>query len=646
LEKIIDITEKDLVCILDPETDNISYEPPLKTHTYNYKGKMYKLRSQLVELTTTPNHRMLVKKRAVLENGKFDYKKDFEFITADKCFGKRLKYKKTVQNYQPNDWIGDTFTIPEYTDGNDKYRPEKVVSMNDWIVFFGIWLAEGSCTKDSGSVRIAAHKPRVKRALEPVINNFGYHICKTGKSVDINGEKNCWSISDVQLANYMEQFSVGSINKFFPEWVWQLNKDQSRLFIESMMLGDGYVNRSNANTYYTSSQKMADDLCRLCLHAGWSSHMRLLDGRVAGTETTSKDGRTITSTTDNYTITIIKTKLEPEMNHGHKNSQNGQTEEWEHYEGTVHCLTVRTGIFMVRENGKPVWTGNSRHGQKGTIGMTYKQEDMPFTKNGMVPDLIMNPHALPKRMTIGQLIESVFGKVGAMAGCDLDATPFRKIQVEDIEGVLEQLGYKGAGTEVFYNGKTGEQIKANIFVGPTFYYRLKHLVEDKLHSRSTGPYQLLSKQPAEGRSRDGGFRFGEMERDCWLYSTPIPQNYGLSITIENLANNNGRNTVLSWKESTDCIVPSKQLNFADKGEKECVVATLQDGRKLICTPDHPVLTSNKEWVKIKDLSINNSRLKTGVNYPLMNIQEEIVECNGWTLNVGKCLLKQIQKIDF
>jgi DNA-directed RNA polymerase II subunit RPB2 len=636
-KKIIDITEKDLVCILDPETDNISYEPPLKTHTYNYKGKMYKLRSQLVELTTTPNHRMLVKKRAVLENGKFDYKKDFEFITADKCFGKRLKYKKTVQNYQPDDWIGDTFTIPEYTDGNDKYRPEKVVSMNDWIVFFGIWLAEGCSTKHS--IYIAAHKPRVKSALEPVINNFGYHICKTGKSVDINGEKNCWCFGDVQLANYMEQFRVGSINKFFPEWVWQLNKDQSRLFIESMMLGDGYVNRSNANTYYTSSQKMADDLCRLCLHAGWSSHMRLLDGRVAGTETTTKDGRTITSTTDNYTITIIKTKLEPEMNHSHKKAQNGQTEEWEDYEGTVHCLTVRTGIFMVRENGKPVWTGNSRHGQKGTIGMTYKQEDMPFTKNGMVPDLIMNPHALPKRMTIGQLIESVFGKVGAMAGCDLDATPFRKIQVEDIEGVLEQLGYKGAGTEVFYNGKTGEQIKANIFVGPTFYYRLKHLVEDKLHSRSTGPYQLLSKQPAEGRSRDGGFRFGEMERDCWCHSTPLSQSYGLSITIENLATNNGKNTILSWKESTDCIVPSTQLNFADKGEKECVVATLQDGRKLICTPDHPVLTSDKEWVKMKDLSINNSRLKTGVNYPLMNIQEEIAECNGWKLNVGKMSFK-------
>ena len=158
----------------------------------------------------------------------------------------------------------------------------------------------------------------------------------------------------------------------------------------------------------------------------------------------------------------------------------------------------------------------SRHGQKGTIGMTYKQEDMPYTKDGIVPDIIMNPNAIPKRMTIAQFIECVFGKVGTLSGCELDATPFRKITVENISPIMEELGYKGAGTEILYNGRTGEQIEAAIFMGPVFYYRLKHLVEDKLHSRATGPYQLLTMQPAEGRSRDGGFRFGEMERDCML----------------------------------------------------------------------------------------------------------------------------------
>jgi DNA-directed RNA polymerase II subunit RPB2 len=355
-KEIKDIIKDDLVCILDPQTDNISYEHPEEIHKYNYNGKMYQLKSQLVDLTVTPNHRMWIKRRF----GKgSNYKKDFEYMNAEKCFGRRLKYKKTVENYNPTNWIGDTFILPEFTDGMGKVRPEKIISINDWIIFFGIWLAEGCANKDC--VIIAAHKPRVKKAIEPVINNFGYHICKSGKDLDINGEKNIWSFGDVQLANYMKQFSVGAVNKFFPEWVWQLNKEQSQLFIDSMMLGDGYINKSNANLYYTSSHKMADDLCRLCIHAGWSSHMRLHDGRVAGTETTIKDGRIIKSNADNYTITIIKTKLEPEVNHGHKNTQNGQSEQWINYEGTVHCLTVRTGIFMVRENGKPVWTGNSRH---------------------------------------------------------------------------------------------------------------------------------------------------------------------------------------------------------------------------------------------------------------------------------------------
>ena len=148
--------------------------------------------------------------------------------------------------------------------------------------------------------------------------------------------------------------------------------------------------------------------------------------------------------------------------------------------------------------------------------MVYRQEDMPYTKDGVTPDIIMNPIGLPKRMTIGQLIECVFGKAGSIAGSEMDATPYRDIEVEDISNVLMELGFHSSGTEVLYDGKTGQQITADIFIGPTFYYRLKHLVEDKIHSRSTGPYQLLTRQPTEGRSRDGGLRFGEMERDVMI----------------------------------------------------------------------------------------------------------------------------------
>lgn len=159
---------------------------------------------------------------------------------------------------------------------------------------------------------------------------------------------------------------------------------------------------------------------------------------------------------------------------------------------------------------------SSRHAQKGTIGMTYPQEDMPYSKDGLIPDIIVNPHALPSRMTIGQLLECILGKVCLFKGCDGDATAFNGTDIRVIGKELEKYGLSSSGSEVLYNGKTGEQITTKIFIGPTYYQRLKHLVSEKVHSRATGPYNLLTRQPAEGRSREGGLRIGEMERDCLL----------------------------------------------------------------------------------------------------------------------------------
>jgi len=158
---------------------------------------------------------------------------------------------------------------------------------------------------------------------------------------------------------------------------------------------------------------------------------------------------------------------------------------------------------------------SSRHGQKGTIGMIYKQQDMPFSKNGIVPDVIINPHAIPSRMTIGQLIECLMGKAGCAIGALGDATPFTDCGVENVADVLEQFGMERYGNEILYNGRTGEQIHTEIFIGPVFYQRLKHMVEDKMHTRgANGPVVMLTRQPAEGRARNGGLRFGEMERDA------------------------------------------------------------------------------------------------------------------------------------
>jgi DNA-directed RNA polymerase II subunit RPB2 len=159
---------------------------------------------------------------------------------------------------------------------------------------------------------------------------------------------------------------------------------------------------------------------------------------------------------------------------------------------------------------------SSRHGQKGTIGNIIPECDMPFTKEGIKPDIIINPHAIPSRMTIGQLKETLLGKVLVDLGLFGDGTSFGDFDVKDICKELSRLNYESNGNELMYNGLTGEQIECNIFIGPVFYQRLKHMVNDKAHSRSIGPMVNLTRQPAEGRSRDGGLRFGEMERDCMV----------------------------------------------------------------------------------------------------------------------------------
>ena len=157
---------------------------------------------------------------------------------------------------------------------------------------------------------------------------------------------------------------------------------------------------------------------------------------------------------------------------------------------------------------------SSRHGQKGTCGNIIPEENMPFTAEGVRPDIIINPHAIPSRMTIAQLKETLLGKVLIQMGLFGDGTSFGKFDIKDIASELQKLGYESKGNELMYNGLTGEQIETSVFIGPVFYQRLKHMVSDKMHSRSIGPMVNLTRQPAEGRSRDGGLRYGEMERDC------------------------------------------------------------------------------------------------------------------------------------
>jgi DNA-directed RNA polymerase II subunit RPB2 len=482
---IADAEMEDKVAQLNRDTGKMEYVNPLECMSFDHEGNMYEVETQGVSLCTTLNHRMWIQKRD---------RKEYELVTARNMMGKRVRFQSAAPVSTPD---------LDFTIGSFYFAGPEA---HDWLTLVGIWFAEGIVDPSIRRLEFAANKPRVECQLRDICDrlDLAHSFNETSRKFYVN---------ERDLVYFMESWSVGATRKSLPSWTWSLSAEQSKTLMLGLCSGDGHESET-CLSYSTSSIALRDDIQRLIQQVGWTSQYTLQ--YPAGHEVIFGD-RTVKSTADSWRVGIRRTRTRPTLNHGHVGTQDGQTERVFAFAGKVYCIRVPSEVFLVRRKGGCVFTGNSsRHGQKGTVGMLLNEEDMPFTAGGLRPDLIMNPHAVPSRMTIAQLMETIFGKICSRTGTLGDGTPYNHLKVEQLREHMTSLGMHPYGNEILYNGQTGEMIEAEIFMGPTFYQRLKHMVIDKRHSRSRGPIVSLTRQPCEGRSRDGGLRVGEMERDCML----------------------------------------------------------------------------------------------------------------------------------
>lgn len=327
------------------------------------------------------------------------------------------------------------------------------VDLKAWCTLFGIFLSIGVLESDSISVPIQ-HK-HVQEVLQ---------ACEELLKLRPTRETGLWRYTNTVVVRYLSKLEEARL----PDWCFELPMTYSRAMVFGILCQE------------SCREDLADDFMRLALHCGWSSTTRCTLYTAINQPLVTRDEAC-----------------------------------YKYFDGTVYCCSVPSHVMYVRRKGLPVWCGNSnRSGQKATCGILLPQEDMPFTEDGIVPDLIINPNCIPKRMTIGQLLEVVVSKTGALKGEFRDGTAFERRDMESVCSELEELGYDRYGYESVYSGISGRKMESRLFIGPCFYQRLKHLVADKIHARATGPTVMMTRQPPEGRTKNGGLRFGEMEMNA------------------------------------------------------------------------------------------------------------------------------------
>jgi len=484
-KNVKNITFEDKIACLENNNTLIYHNP---THLYKYEinDEIYEVNSD-ISIQVTKNHRMYIKEKN---------KTNFEIKTAEEIYNNPVYYKTNVENYK--------FEKCEYFEydetGNPtifKFNEHYKINLNSWCIIYGIWTIVGKI--NNNTLYFNTFKKTIKKIIEKL---FLDNIIIFNNQIEIINEHN-----------------------EIPEWTKYLNTLQCKLLIYGIISSSSFVSKIKYNknslffddenkiigfngfdikekiTFQTTLKSLVNDLQQLCFHAGYNSFIKK--------QKNSDNWNVYTITIDNKPVEILN-----------------ETGKYVPFEGFVYCCTVpNDGVIYTKRNGKSCWSGNSMHGQKSTIGLTLSSSDMPFTESGLVPDIIINPQAIPKRMTTGHIMEQKFGKLAVLKGENFDGTPFQDINYDEISKELENFGFDKSGCEIMYDGFSGRKMNVHIYIGPIYYQRLRHLVSNKVHAIALGPTTLMTRQPTGGRSKDGGLRIGEMERDALI-------SHGLSLFLK------------------------------------------------------------------------------------------------------------------
>ena len=488
--------------------------------TGNWDGEENDMASNGVSLLVTEDHDMYAKKGKYYGEGvTWDgvqkgprgasrrVAKDYEKVKASQLFeADAIKFIGKASGGIEHDGtrFGDIWDLAR--------SPNKYMA---FLELYGYWLGDGCLRFGGNSVEMSPAKKiddewlRERFASLELVQGVDYTYNVIGGQNETRPIRYRWSIINEEwfnffceeygnkYAKYAKAVNVPDVTsgtmpediksaKWMADWVWQLSAAESRAILAGLRFADG-CEKADRNVIWTSSARFRDEIMRLALHAGYSANFTV-QHNVGDVKGEDKEGRPIVARHTGWKVSYTNTSRASEPTLNTRRDMKRTT-----YHGLTWCVTMPHGFII------------TRRAQRDASGCVMKASRP-----------IITGQCIPSRMTIAQLMETLLGKIGCHAGCLGDGTPFnKKMTLDGMAKVLrDEMGLEPYGNEVMYNGLTGRQMETKIFMGPCFYQRLRHCAADKLHSRACGPLVMLTRQPAEGRAREGGLRFGEMERDC------------------------------------------------------------------------------------------------------------------------------------